>query len=101
MPKKIAYTGAHVKVSVENPRWGQISRDDWYAAANHLVADIKRHCDDVSDCDVELEVEESCEFCGCDWTEDDKPYNGGCCDEDVKAADPLGLPTGMGYTKKV
>ncbi len=93
MAKKTIYNGAYVKVSVEKPKWGQISRDDWYAAAKHLVADIKRHCDDVAACDIEIEVEETCEFCGYDWTEDDKLYNGGCCDKDVKAKDPLGLPT--------
>lgn len=46
-----------------------------------IVADIKRHVDNIGYCNVEVESA-SCEYCGADWTEAGDDYNGGCCDRD-------------------
>ncbi len=92
MPRNITYIGAFVKAYVQRPFGKEVNPNRWHREAKALEAEIKRHCDNFISTEIEFDTEESCEFCGCDWTEDDKSYNGGCCDEDVKAADPLGLP---------
>ena len=60
--------------------------DDWREACRDLMKKIKRHIDGVSASELQVDREFSCSFCNGIWTEDGDTYNGGCCDEDEKAA---------------
>lgn len=52
-------------------------------AARSIMAEIKRHVDDVESVEIVEEFNEgACEFCGAEWTEESDTYNGGCCDKD-------------------
>lgn len=53
-------------------------------ACRAIVADIKRHVDNVRDRDMDIETEYVCSHCESAWTERSAEYNGGCCDEDEK-----------------
>lgn len=55
--------------------------------ANEVLADVKRHVDNVDSAWVEFDQEALCEHCGSSWTEKSTTYNGGCCDAD-EAANP-------------
>ena len=57
------------------------------ARANEVMADVKRHVDNVGRAYVEFDQEHVCEHCGASWTEDSPDYNGGCCSDDQAAAD--------------
>jgi len=66
---------------------GYSSKDAATASLNAcraIVVDIKRHVDNVSDRDMNIETEYVCSHCGSAWTERSTEYNGGCCDEDEK-----------------
>lgn len=41
--------------------------------ANHIVAQIERHVDDVADIHVVYETEIICEYCGWDWEINEDP----------------------------
>lgn len=62
-------------------------RRDQEDRANEVLADVKRHVDNVGSAWVEFDQENVCEHCGSTWTEESKTYNGGCCDKD-EAANP-------------
>lgn len=47
-----------------------------------IVEQIKRHVDEVGECEVDQTWERQCEFCGSVWTELSNAYNGGCCVQD-------------------
>ena len=49
-----------------------------------IVAQIKRHVDNVKYVYVEKEIAIVCEHCGYPWADKKFDYNGGCCDEDEK-----------------
>lgn len=53
---------------------------------NEIVADIKRHADNVGSAYVEFDQEHICEHCGSIWTEKSDTYNGGCCSKDEESA---------------
>jgi hypothetical protein len=53
--------------------------------ANEVMADVKRHVDNVGRAYVEFDQEHVCEHCGSAWTEKSPDYNGGCCDKDEQA----------------
>lgn len=55
--------------------------------ANDVMADVKRHVDNVGRVYVEFDQEHVCEHCGASWTEASPDYNGGCCDADESAAE--------------
>ena len=56
-------------------------------AARSIMAEIKRHVDDVESMEIVEEFNECvCEFCGAEWTEKSDNYNGGCCDKDEENA---------------
>ena len=61
-------------------------RDSQRSYADGLVEDIRRHCDGFTDVQIESELYEVCQYCEAKWTELDDAYNGGCCNEDQKAA---------------
>ena len=48
----------------------------------NIKLEVKRHVDNVFDVSVEFDTEYVCGFCGREWTEDSKEYNGGCCEKD-------------------
>lgn len=50
-----------------------------------IMADVKRHVDQVGYVSVECDIEHVCEHCGGTWTEESATYNGGCCDKDEEA----------------
>lgn len=52
---------------------------------NNIVADVKRHADNVGAAYVEFDQPPICEHCGADWTEESSTYNGGCCSKDEEA----------------
>lgn len=83
MPKQTTITDYTVVVHVHDP-WGLLAPypDQLKSRAESIVADIKRHVDDVGYAEVVPEVVHQCEFCGYNWTEESDTYNGGCCDED-------------------
>lgn len=47
-----------------------------------IIRDIKRHVDNVSDAELVVVTESTCEHCGEPWTEVSDTFNGGCCDKD-------------------
>lgn len=49
-----------------------------------LVAQIRRHVDNLGSINVRWDDEHTCSHCGYAWTEQSTTYNGGCCDEDEK-----------------
>lgn len=54
-------------------------------ACEYIALQVKRHIDNVYDVSVEFDTEHVCEYCGAEWSEADKDYNGGCCNEDQAA----------------
>jgi len=54
---------------------------------NEMVADIKRHVDNVQCANVVNDNDPVCASCGSRWTEDGDSYNGGCCKADQDAED--------------
>ncbi len=58
---------------------------DMEARLEEIMADIKRHVDNVGSAHIEFDQEHVCEHCGSVWTEKDSNYNGGCCDKDEQA----------------
>lgn len=50
-----------------------------------IMADVKRHVDNVGHVGIEHDTEHVCEHCGWKWTEDSDTYNGGCCQKDEEA----------------
>lgn len=58
---------------------------DMEERCNELIADIKRHVDNLGGVWMECDQEHVCEHCGATWTESSKTYNGGCCDKDEEA----------------
>ncbi len=61
-------------------------RESQKSYAEGLAADIRRHCEGFTDIRIEAELCEVCQYCDATWTELDRGYNGGCCDEDQKSA---------------
>lgn len=59
---------------------------DMEERCNEIVADIKRHADNVGSVYVEFDQQHVCEHCGWKWTEESDTYNGGCCDKDEENA---------------
>lgn len=59
---------------------------DMEARCEEIMADIKRHADNVGSVYVEFDQEPICEHCGATWTEKSNTYNGGCCDKDEENA---------------
>lgn len=51
---------------------------------NEIIAEIKRHVDNVDGACVEFDETYVCSHCGSPWTEKSSTFNGGCCDEDIK-----------------
>ena len=49
-----------------------------------IIADIKRHVNDVGCVALSADTENVCEYCGDVWTEKSQTYNGGCCDRDIE-----------------
>ena len=66
------------------------------ARCNDIVADVKRHIDDVGSVWIESDYVNTCEYCGARWTEDASDYNGGCCEKDQEAQDLLDSAKEMG-----
>lgn len=62
-------------------RWERDMED----RCDELIADMKRHVDNIGSVHIEYDQEEVCEHCGSSWTEDNSLYNGGCCEEDEAA----------------
>lgn len=54
-------------------------------ACEDIVADIRRHVDDVGYVQIVCDQEQVCEHCGYRWSEESKDYNGGCCEKDEAA----------------
>ena len=52
-----------------------------------MLADIKRHVNDVQCANVVSDNDPVCASCGRRWTEDGDTYNGGCCKADQDAED--------------
>lgn len=52
-----------------------------------MLADIKRHVDDVQYARIVSDNDPVCASCGSRWTEDGETYNGGCCRADQEAED--------------
>ena len=52
-----------------------------------MLADIKRHVNDVQTAYVASDSDPVCASCGSRWTEDGDTYNGGCCNADQDAED--------------
>jgi len=52
-----------------------------------IVAEIKRHVNDVQNANIVCDNDLVCASCGSRWTEDDNAYNGGCCKADQDAED--------------
>lgn len=55
--------------------------------AEAILRDVERHVDpdNMGNAYIAYDTDKFCEFCGCDWTEDSRTYNGGCCDADESA----------------
>lgn len=51
---------------------------------DEILADIRRHVNNVGTAYIEIETEEICEYCGYPWTEDSEEFNGGCCEKDLE-----------------
>ena len=47
-----------------------------------IIAEIKRHVNDIDSAVIEYDTKLTCEHCAYQWTEDSKDYNGGCCQHD-------------------
>lgn len=62
----------------------RLSRDQ-QDRANEVLADVKRHVDNVGSAWVEFDQPPVCEHCGSQWTEEGADYNGGCCGKDEEA----------------
>jgi len=88
MAKKEIFNCAYLEVAIERPFTSTApSPEHWVAAAQDVVAQIKRHVDGVSHININDDIDEVCEFCLCGWTEDNDLYNGGCCDKDETSQD--------------
>lgn len=59
-------------------------------ACERIKQHIKRHADDVYSVDIEYDEIFVCKYCGSEWTEKDKNYNGGCCGHDQAAHESSG-----------
>ncbi len=82
MAKLTRIFGAYVKAEVPEPFGVVKNPERWCRDAEALESEIKRHCDNLQNTSIELEIENICEFCRSPWTEDSEAYNGGCCSED-------------------
>ena len=87
MPRKTGErTNYRVVVRPRSAAWISFAgRSDEEITCDNIVADIKRHVNDVASIEVEHDQQYVCEHCGSDWTEDSNAYNGGCCDADQSA----------------
>lgn len=54
---------------------------------NEILAEVKRHVDNIGSIWVEHDQPAVCEHCGWGWTEESSTYNGGCCEKDQEAED--------------
>ena len=54
-----------------------------------IMAEIKRHVDDVRSVSIQADSENVCGYCERRWTEKSKDYNGGCCDMDEDAHEAI------------
>lgn len=87
LKKEISY-----KIIVEPRRLGDrlLYRDQeeilkaYKERCDEILADIRRHVNNVGTAYIEIETEEICEYCGYPWTEDSEEFNGGCCEKDLK-----------------
>ena len=52
--------------------------------AEDMIEQIRRHVDGAKYATIIEHKEFSCSYCGSTWTEDNKTYNNGCCEEDEK-----------------
>ena len=52
-----------------------------------MVAEIKRHVNDVQIAYIVSDKDPVCSSCGSQWTEDGDAYNGGCCKADQAEED--------------
>jgi len=87
MAKKEIFNCAYLEIALEKPRLREPTPNQWIDAARTVLAQIKRHVDGVSSVTIQTDIDEVCEFCLCNWTEDDDSYNGGCCNEDETSQD--------------
>lgn len=60
---------------------------DYEEQCREIVAEVKRHVDNVAAAYVEYDKEFACEYCGSEWSERSNTYNGGCCSKDEDAED--------------
>lgn len=60
---------------------------EYEARCNEIVAEVKRHVDNIGSIWVEHDQPAVCEHCGLQWTEEGSTYNGGCCEKDQEAED--------------
>jgi hypothetical protein len=58
---------------------------DYQDRCDEIVAEVKRHVDNIGSVYVEYDQDAVCEHCGDKWTEDSDTYNGGCCEKDQQA----------------
>lgn len=93
MGHKVNYFNYRVTVRPQDPNnFGffrtsgiEQSHEEWIKDCKELERQINRHVDAVEDTQIEYDEELVCEFCGEYWAEkNDSPYNGGCCDDDIK-----------------
>lgn len=104
MAKLTEITGYFVRVNPEDP-WlvlnnpGETDKQAemriLQSRCEDIAKSIKRHVDDVRSAYVEVETEDTCEYCGADWTELSKTYNGGCCDDDEQNNPEHSTPDGQ------
>jgi len=92
MGKKTEIIGAVLRVSCDPFIIGEKDSSWWHSELQGLETDIRRHIDDVGHIEHELEIDETCEYCGSGWSEGDSPHNGGCCHEDILVMDAQDFP---------
>ena len=83
-------TEIDIRVEVTPPStWRERTVQQEFDAARELAAMIRRRLDDDERGSVTVAstTERVCEFCGRQWNEFSKTFNGGCCDKDVEGED--------------
>lgn len=84
-PRRLGYLGS-VSVPDRFVSSGEEDRQKQYRQrCEEIIANIKRHVDDVGHMEIVYDTDGECEHCGSRWTEDSDSYNGGCCEKDESA----------------